>query len=344
MEKIEKLLSVIIPAYNSEKYIELCINSILNQTYKKIEVIVVDDESKDKTVEIVTNISKKDPRVKLFTQKNHGNCYTRNRGIELASGEYIAFIDNDDYLEPIMYETLISMIESDHSDVAAGLFIKEYKVLKEDKYYNYSAEDVKKAEKHVYDNTKDLIEHIIYIDNKLQGYMWNKVYKREVLKDLRFDVNLSLLEDCDFTLNLVLKENIKISAINLIFYHYRIFKNATTRSINFNKFENSFPVIRRELEETKKYCPQYAFATYSQYLSILFLYFEKLYQNKKYIDKKEYKKHIKIINEHIDFCLQDKKNIDKYTKIRIYTFKFSKLLCYLIFSKLKNFVRNNLMR
>ena len=94
----EPKVSVIVPVYNCEKYIERCMDSLINQTLADIEIIVIDDESKDTTFEILKEYEKKDKRIKLMTKKNSGVSSSRNKGMEIATGKYIAFVDGDDWI------------------------------------------------------------------------------------------------------------------------------------------------------------------------------------------------------------------------------------------------------
>ena len=101
------LVTVIIPLYNCEDQIKRCIDSILAQTYKNIEVVVIDDGSTDNSYDVVANMN--DPRIRLYTQENHGVSYTRNKGMDLAKGEWLTFVDSDDYIEPDMIERMLSV-------------------------------------------------------------------------------------------------------------------------------------------------------------------------------------------------------------------------------------------
>ena len=114
----EKLVSVIIPAYNIEDYIGRCLDSIISQTYKNLEIIVVDDGSRDHTGEILDNYAKKDRRIKVIHKENGGVSSARNKGIEAAEGDYIGFIDGDDLIEPEMYKTLVDLLEEENADIA----------------------------------------------------------------------------------------------------------------------------------------------------------------------------------------------------------------------------------
>ena len=99
-------VSIIVPIYNVEKYLHRCVDSIINQSHKDLEIILVDDESPDKCPEMCDEYAKQDSRVKVIHKKNGGLGYARNSGLEIATGEYVAFIDSDDYVEPDMVEKL----------------------------------------------------------------------------------------------------------------------------------------------------------------------------------------------------------------------------------------------
>lgn len=102
-----KLVSIIIPVYNSEKYIDRCINSIVNQTYKDIEIILIDDGSSDRSIDIINNYVNKDNRIKVYTQKNAGPSSARNYGLDVSTGDYVMFVDADDYIDKTMVEEMI---------------------------------------------------------------------------------------------------------------------------------------------------------------------------------------------------------------------------------------------
>ena len=115
---MEKLISIIVPVYNSEKYLEKCISSILNQTYKNIEIIIVDDGSKDKSVEICDNFSKNNKNIKVFHKKNEGVSIARNYGISKAKGDYILFIDSDDTIAKEMIYSLYNNLVDNDADIS----------------------------------------------------------------------------------------------------------------------------------------------------------------------------------------------------------------------------------
>ncbi len=112
------LISIIVPVFNSEKYISRCINSILEQTYGNFELIIINDGSKDKSLKICEEYQKKDRRIKVFNQENKGQAFARNVGLDNAKGEYISFIDSDDYVHSRFLEYLYNALISSDSDIS----------------------------------------------------------------------------------------------------------------------------------------------------------------------------------------------------------------------------------
>ena len=118
------LISVIVPVYNVKNYLEKCLDSIINQTYKNLEIILINDGSTDESLDICYMYEKKDNRIKVYNQENHGLSYTRNRGIELARGKYIGFVDSDDVISPFMYEFLYKAINEYNSKISICDFVR----------------------------------------------------------------------------------------------------------------------------------------------------------------------------------------------------------------------------
>lgn len=111
-------ISIIVPVYNAEKTIEKCLSSICNQTFKDLEIIVINDGSTDNSYSLCEDMASADKRIRLVTQTNSGRSYTRNRGLELATGEWIGFVDSDDWIEANMYERLHTVCTSQHAEIA----------------------------------------------------------------------------------------------------------------------------------------------------------------------------------------------------------------------------------
>ncbi|MFR5264943.1 glycosyltransferase family 2 protein [Clostridium sp.] len=206
------MISVIVPIYNVEKYLENCINSILNQSYKDFELILVDDGSPDNCGKICDDYAKKDSRIKVIHKKNGGLSDARNVGIEAAKGEYISFIDSDDWIHKDFYLTLFNALSSSNSDIAICNFLK------------VSNNDIK--DKII--NTNPTVETLsnlevlndLYSDNYVNCIIaCNKLYKTILFKDIKFPVG-KIHED-EFTTPKVLFESNKIAIIDEPLYYYR---------------------------------------------------------------------------------------------------------------------------
>ncbi len=120
----DKLISIIIPVYNVERYLRECIDSIIAQTYKNLEIILVDDGSSDKSGEICDEYSKKDSRIKVIHKKNGGLSDARNVALDIAKGDYIGFIDSDDYIEKDMFQILYNLAEEYNAEISSISFYK----------------------------------------------------------------------------------------------------------------------------------------------------------------------------------------------------------------------------
>lgn len=126
-----KLLSIIIPVYNSEKYLKKCLDSVATQTYSQWECLLIDDGSTDHSPEICKSYSERDSRFKYLRKKNGGVADTRNYGLEQVQGEYVGVVDNDDMLHPMMYQYLIDKLESTNSEVSCCNYIKDFRTYDE---------------------------------------------------------------------------------------------------------------------------------------------------------------------------------------------------------------------
>lgn len=164
-------ISVIIPAYNAEKYIEECLASLLKQTFKNFEVVIINDGSVDKTAEIADVFQRCDKRFTLYSQENRGACATWNRGLELVKGKYITFIDNDDWIDDNYFELMLDAIVRNDADIACSTAVRLRKYNK--KYRLHFTEE------NVYTNLADKIKAC---DVPVSCYVWGKFYKSELIK------------------------------------------------------------------------------------------------------------------------------------------------------------------
>lgn len=192
-------VTLIIPMYNCEKYIRRCLNSIINQTYKNLEIIVINDGSTDKSLSIVKEMAKVDSRIICINQKNMGVAKTRNKAISLATGKYIMFVDNDDYLDDDYIHNYVNVIEKTDYDVVIGGYrriTQDFKILHEEKLKN-----------------KPFSKYLMLVP-------WAKIYKRDFLIKNKFKfLDYIIGEDVYFSIDIYLTTN-KIGIIDYVGYNW----------------------------------------------------------------------------------------------------------------------------
>lgn len=205
---MDNLISVIVPVYNVEKYLEKCVSSIIKQSYKNLEIILVDDGSTDNSGKICDEFALKDNRIKVIHKENGGLSSARNKALEIAKGEYIGFVDSDDYISEDMYETLYKVIKENEADISIVSFYEEYngKII--------GVRDTGNLE--VLTKLEAINE--LLIDTKIQSYAWNKLFKRELFSELEFPTGKNF-EDIATTLLLFEKAS-KVVLLETPKYHY----------------------------------------------------------------------------------------------------------------------------
>lgn len=203
-------ISIIVPIYNSEKTINKCIDSLLNQTKKELEFIIINDGSTDNTHDIISKI--KDDRIKYFNNKNQGIGKTRNFGIEKSSSKYIMFLDSDDYLVNDACEKLFNEIEKRDLDILVFDYFNDL--------------DGKIEENKIIDFEDGSLKDNSSIITNINLAAWNKIYKKEIIKNIKFDEQLKY-EDVPFVLK-SLKESNKIGKLNDNLLYYYIHQNSET--------------------------------------------------------------------------------------------------------------------
>lgn len=214
---MDKLVSIVVPIYNVEKYIDKCIDSIINQSYNNLEIILVNDGSPDRSVEICNQYAEKDSRIKVINKDNGGLSDARNKGIDNASGDYIVFVDGDDYIEILTIEKAIQAMHEEDADIVIWSYLAEHV----DKNEIVQKTEVYKSDDSTY--SKNNINQInLTIDKvNLIGYAWNKMYKLDIIRnnDLYFLKGISLVEDMLFN-SVALKHCDKIVFISDSLTHY----------------------------------------------------------------------------------------------------------------------------
>lgn len=233
---MKPLVSIILPIYNVETYLEKCINSIITQTHKNIEIILVDDGSTDGSLSIANIFAQKDERIKVKHQDNQGVSVARNYGLQDATGEWISFIDPDDWIEPTYIEELCCTAQSENADICICDFIYSYPHGEKNAYHF--------KENMVFDNRQSINQLQIQIFAKKMssfignlgdqiGAPWGKLYRSSILKNnnIWYDPKLLRSQDCVFNLYAFEVSN-KIVYTQKNLYHYRINESSATQKFS----------------------------------------------------------------------------------------------------------------
>lgn len=223
MKNMEQKVSIIIPVYGVEKYLEECLDSIINQTYSNLEIILIDDESPDLCPAICDAYALRDNRIKVIHKKNGGAGSARNAGLKMCTGEYICFVDSDDYVYPDYVENLLNKAVCQDADIVASNF--EYL------YQDKKIPGGMKGQVQAFSAVEYLEEFLINWNCSL---IWNKIFKRDVLKNLFF-VEGRRIDDEFFTYQAVMKAN-KIVQIEDNLYVYRM-RKSSVMNISVNRYE-----------------------------------------------------------------------------------------------------------
>lgn len=232
-------ISIIVPVYNVEKYLEKCVDSIINQTHLNIEIILINDGSIDSCGKLCDNYKRQDNRIIVIHQNNQGLSEARNKGIEMSTGDYLGFVDSDDWIEKDMFELLYTNLIQFDADISmCG--------------YSRMNEDNSIISKYLYDDNKrieilsgkNIMKHYLFDytqKDKICNVVWNKLYKRHIFKDIRFPEN-KIYEDV-FTTYLLLDKAKKMVISPELKYNYLIRNNSIMNqpvSINiFNIIEGN---------------------------------------------------------------------------------------------------------
>lgn len=330
---MNKLISIVVPVYNSELYLKRTMDSLINQTYKNIEIILINDGSKDNSLEVCKEYERKDKRIRVYTQDNCGVSKTRNNGIEHAGGEYIMFVDSDDYIEENMIYDMANSIKPNVELVISGIkmnYIENEKIIKTEEYT--LLDKVYSKEEFINDLLKN-IEMICFCGPCC------KLYKKDILKryNIRFDEMLTMGEDTWYNIDYLQKCSKKIVTLGNIYYNYmrenknslyskyydqyiKMTEKVYNKFLNFlNKEANKTTIMRF----TKTYIINLVYAN-----AINFKYKTTL---KKKLEDIKYSLNNKIVRENIE-------NIEKVNfreKVYCYFIKYKLKYCLFLYFKLK---------
>lgn len=313
---MQQVVSIIIPVYNVKKYLEKCITSVQQQSYSKLQIILVDDGSTDGSSVICDYYAKKDNRIKVIHKTNGGLSSARNVGLEHATGDFLAFVDSDDYIESDMIERLLEQaIENNVDIVQCGI--------------NYVCEkgnilSKKNCEEYKYETNSEILE--AFFEEKISVMVWNKIYRTEYIKDIRM-IEGKNNEDNMYTIDVLIRTN-KVICIPEAFYNYTQRANSITKTSFTDKKLDSIYAGQYVINVCEKYKPEYVIhAKINLCLIDYYLYFDLLHSkvtnNKKYkeIIILNFKENYNCVKETMEFRKLKKKN-----KIKLILFAKSRFI------------------
>lgn len=293
---MEELISIIVPIYNVEKYLKKCIETIINQTYKKLEIILINDGSTDRCKEICDEYKNIDNRIKVIHKNNEGIAETRNLGLKLATGQYIGFVDPDDYIENNMYEILYKNIKNTKSDIS----ICSYQII-DDKNKIQTLNDT--GEIYIY-NKIEALQRLL--KGEITSHQWNKLYKKEIFNGIVYPKE-KVMEDIAITY-LLFEKSDKIVYQHTILYNYIQRKTSILGKINEKLINDLEEVIYNKNRYLAKKYPELQKYIDVENLRYIKIYFDDIaicnskklfFSNKFNKYYKEYKELFKIYKEEV---------------------------------------------
>ena len=298
----EPLISIIVPIYRVEEYLDKCLSSIINQTYKNLEIILVNDGSDDNSIKIAKKYAKKDERIKIIEEDNKGLSCARNTGINASTGKYITFVDSDDFIEENYIEILYKGIKKYKVDISIGGHNTIYNDKTKQKYSNEEYALTK----------KEALKQLLYV-NDIDAFAWSKLYKKELFDDTKFPRS-RLFEDIATTYKLIDKVD-NVCVVSYPIYNFVIRKG----SITSDEFSNKkMDLIISAIEMTHYLKNKYKDLDDACKAYLMYAHLEtiKLLANSKNKYKKEQKELVYYIRKHYLDYIKDK-NVSKKNKFDV---------------------------
>jgi len=225
-------ISIIIPIYNTARYLSVCLDSVIKQTYENLEIILIDDGSTDDSGKIADTYAKKDSRIKVIHQKNQGQSAARNHGLKIASGDFISFLDSDDKIKPDFIQKLFSAQTKNTSLSVCGIHYKRLKQKTAEDVYINPLKPRKNSE-----SKKAYILKLLAIDGRLYSSV-NKLYHSKIAKTCRFDETLNFAEDTKFVLDYLKKSTGEIAFVLEPLYIYNFGTETSTINSTATSWKN----------------------------------------------------------------------------------------------------------
>ncbi len=236
-------VSVIVPVYNVEKYLKRCLDSLINQTLSDIDIICINDGSKDSSLQILEQYAQKDSRIVIYNQENSGLSVARNTGLEHASGEYIGFVDSDDWVDLDFYEKLYNSAKNNNADIAVADFIREHP--------NKKPKRLKLKEEKIYTTPED---KFMICKVHREGCVWNKIYRTEFIKSINLKfVPKMYYEDRDFTIRSLYFSKKLVTTPNTYYRYFVNPKSIVNKRRNYIQDEHYILVRQQVLQFIKEH-------------------------------------------------------------------------------------------
>lgn len=236
-------VSVIVPVYNVEKYLKRCLDSLINQTLSDIDIICINDGSKDSSLQILEQYAQKDSRIVIYNQENSGPSVARNTGLEHASGEYIGFVDSDDWVDLDFYEKLYKSAKNNNADIAVADFIREHP--------NKKPKRLKLKEEKIYTTPED---KFMICKVHREGCVWNKIYRTEFIHSINLKfVPKMYYEDRDFTIRSLYFSKKLVTTPNTYYRYFVNPKSIVNKRRNYIQDEHYILVRQQVLQFIKEH-------------------------------------------------------------------------------------------
>ncbi len=239
------MLSVTVPVYNAAKYLDECVQSLLAQTYKDYEIILVDDGSKDESVEICDRYAEEYENIRVIHKENGGVHTARNVGLENSKGDLVAFIDSDDLVDPQAFEIMIDALVKSNSDIVACGYRTEYGNI-------HLATHSVIPETRIFSGGKEAAKGI---SNGLTGFIWNKITKKSAIGSLRFRDDIPICDDLFFNYQLMLRVE-KAVVVDLPLYHYRYVAVSLSKTAPITRYMGCLAGMNRLVKWVEENVPK----------------------------------------------------------------------------------------
>ena len=248
----EILISVIVPVYKVEPYIRKCVESIIGQTYQRIEVILVDDGSPDNCGAICDEYARADSRIIVIHTENEGVYIARNKALDVATGDYLMFVDSDDWVEPDFCETALKLALDNNVQLVAFMYNDVF----EGRDHSIMEKRPSVFRKTGYMEASEAVKHLIFRDSSIANYLWNKLYKRSLFDGVRFPEG-RVLQDQAVVYLMMLKAG-RIYVSNAVLYNYLQHSGSITDTIyhSIKKYASLFAIWQERLPILRQYCPE----------------------------------------------------------------------------------------